>query len=265
MTLKQGFMIGETVDFAESVDFAARHDFDFVELNMEYTFERQRIDPSHIRRIADEHRLDLVVHLPYRLDPGSPHEHVRKGACRELEAAIDTAIEFDADKGIFHATSSASPEAWGGTKLREGIYETVHRIEGYARDRGFEACVENIKDPFFDASHFPELFNRTEVTVCLDTGHAYATGQDSREQARLIREHGDRISHIHLNETRQGDDDEHLPIGFGKIDFAALATAIRETGWTGTCTHEIYSFEIESRKMSKLAFDNFLAVDTNQQ
>jgi sugar phosphate isomerase/epimerase len=263
MAIEQGFMIDEAMEFDESAEFAASREFDFVELNMEYTFERRRVDPSRIRQITDRYGLDVVVHLPYRLDPGSPHEHVRDGACRELEAAIDTAIAFGADRGVFHATSSVDPETWDGMKLRECIYETVRRIDKYARERGFEACVENLIDPIFDASCFPELFDRTEAAGCLDTGHAFATGQKAGTQAKLLREHGSRISHLHLNETRREDDDEHLPIGFGKIDFSTLASAIRNTGWEGTCTHEIHLFDLESRKLGKVTFDRLLSSTTD--
>lgn len=100
------------------------------------------------------------------------------------------------------------------------------------------ACLENRQVPFFDAGDFPELFERTDAVPCLDTGYAYATDHDAAAQAGLVRRHGDRISQIHPNETRRRDDDERLPVGVGRIGFAALAAAVRETGWPGTCTRE---------------------------
>lgn len=252
-------MIDETVDFDAGTAFAAEHGFDFVELNMEHPFSRDRVDPARIRRRLDDHTLDLVAHLPYRVDPGSPHEHAREGACRELEAAIDTAVDCGAEAGVFHATSNASPAAWGAESLRECIYESVRRVDAYARERDVAAAVENVKRPFFDAGDFPDLFDRTDARACLDTGHAAATGHDGAAQGALVREHGERIAHVHLNETRQPDRDEHLPIGHGTVDFESIATAMRETGWSGTCTHEIYSWDLDSRARSKAAFDGFLA------
>lgn len=255
MDVQQGFIVEYTSDPKTAFTFAAGHGFDYVELNMAYTFERRRVDPAAVRRLAAEHGLDLVVHLPYHLDPGSPHEHVRQGACREIEAAIDTAIEFGAEKGVFHATSLASPDRWDHAHIRDCIYESVQRIDAYASKRDFTACAENLKTAFFDGGDFPDLFAQTDAAACLDTGHAYATGHDATAQADLLREHPERFAHIHLNETRLDEQDEHLPVGLGQIDFGVLADTMRDIGWSGTCTHEVFSFDHEYAAYGKDIFN----------
>jgi sugar phosphate isomerase/epimerase len=259
MTVRQGFTVENGADPAESFAFAAEHGFDYAELNMDWTFERSRVDPVAVRESADRHGLDLCVHLPYRLDIGTPLEHVREGSCRELEASIDAAVAMGAERGVFHASTLVRAEKWDRGTVRENLYDSVERVTGYARDRGFEAVVENLKSPFFDAGDFPELFDRTGATACLDTGHAHVTGQSLAAQADLLREHGDRISHVHLNDTRVDETDEHLPVGMGRLDFAALADAVVETGWSGTCTHETFAFDDEPRAFGKRQFDRLLA------
>ncbi len=54
---------------------------------------------------------------------------------------------------------------------------------------------------------------------------------------------------------------EHLPVGLGKVDFDALTTAMRETDWSGTCTHELYSFDIEYAGHGKSIFDQLLSCE----
>jgi len=259
VTVKQGFMVDGPVEFDEAVEFAAEHDFDFLELNAEFAFHRRRIDPARIRGLARERGLGLVVHLPYRLDAGSPHEHVREGACQEIEAAIDAAVELGASKGVAHATSRANLADWGVETLRDSLYESVRRLYDYARERDFSVCVENVKQDLFDAGDFPDLFAETEAAACLDTGHAYARGHGAPAQAELLETYPDRIDHVHLNETRRDDVDEHLPLGLGHVDFEALATAMREADWAGTCTHEVWAFDLDSRAHSKRVFDQHLA------
>lgn len=258
MALRHGLMIEHTVEFERAVAFASEHQFDFVELNMEFTFHRDRVDPEHVQSVTDEHGLDVIVHLPYRLDPGSPHRHAREGACRELEAAIEHAAEFGAEKSIVHATSHADTRRWPPRDLRQQLYESLRRLDAFAGAHGVQLCAENLKHPF-DASEFPRLFDRTSVAGCLDTGHAYVTGQAGADQADLIAQFGERFSHIHLNDTRLPDDDEHLPVGMGQVEFAPLAATLRETDWTGTCTHEIYAFDLDSRALGKTAFTRLLA------
>jgi len=255
----QGFMVGQRADYEDALAFADDRDFDFVELNMEHGFERRTVDPAAIGATAADHGVDLVAHLPYRLDPGSPHEHVREGAIRELEAALDAAAEMGADRAVFHGVSNAHPDNWDHDDVREWIYDTVREVTAHADDLGVTPCVENLKSPYFDAGDFPDLFKRTDAAGCLDTGHAYVTGQDGADQADLIREHGDRIDHVHVNETRRDEEDEHLPVGLGFVDFAAIAAAMVETEWEGTCTHELWPYRPEYAAESRRRFERLLS------
>jgi len=262
MTVRQGFTLEGGVDMDAACAFAADHGFAFVELNMEGQFHRSRVEADAVREIAERYGLDIVVHLPYELDPGSPHDEVREGACRELEDAIDTAAAMGAERAVFHATTFARPYHWEREAVRETILAAVERVSAYGRERGVDTVAENLKSPFFDASDFETLFERTDANGCLDTVHAFVSGQRADEQARLLREHGDRFTHLHLNETRREDEDEHLPIGLGQIDFGALAETIAASGWSGTCTHEVFRVGDGGREYvaaSKRAFDELLA------
>ncbi len=255
----QGLMVDAADDYEDALALAADEGFDFVELNAENGFHRRRTDPERLGALAADRGVDLVVHLPYRLDPGSPHEHVREGACRELEAALDAAAAMDAEKAVFHAVSHAHADRWLVDEIRSRLYDSIRRVDAHAADVGVEACVENLKSPFFDAGDFPDLFERTDATGCLDTGHAAVTGQEGDAQADLIRERGDRVGHVHLNDTRSREDDEHLPVGMGDVEFGSITNAIVETDWSGTCTHELWPYRPDYALASKRRFDRLLA------
>ena len=256
--IRQGFTVEMERDYEAALDFAVEHDFDFVELNMDYAFERRRREPERVGRLAADRDIGIVVHLPYRLDPGSPHEHVREGACRELEASLDAAAAMGAEKAVFHGTSHARIEKWDRETIREYLYDSIRRVADYGDEVGVAACVENLKTPFFDASDFPDMFQTTDADACLDTGHAVVSGQDGADQADLIEAHGDRISHVHLNESRVEEQDEHLPLGLGQVDFESVVDALLTTEWSGTCTHEVWGFDLDYVAQSKRHFDELL-------
>lgn len=258
MDVRQGFMVGGTVPWRDAVATAGTEGFDFVELDMEQAFPPTETDVRAVRAAVDRHDLDLVAHLPFRLDPGSPHDGVREGACRTLETAIDVAADLGATKGVMHAKSDAYAETWGADHLRGCLYESVRRVSAYGAERGVEVCVENLKGEIGDASDFPALFAATDAAACLDTGHAHATGQVGADQAALLREYPERFSHVHLNDTRRDDEDEHLPVGLGYVDFEALVEAMAATDWRGTSTHESYYFDTAYAAPSKAAFDRLL-------
>lgn len=261
MDVRQGFMIEHGGDYRPAFAAAAEAGFDYVELNMEARFSRETVDAATLRETAANHNLDIVVHLPYTVDIGSPHEPAREGACRELEASIDAAVEFGAEKGVLHARSLARPFHWEESTVVDAVHESVRRLDEYAEERGFSVCAENLKGDFVDATDFPALFSATDAAMCLDTGHAYVSGMDGTAQAAFLREYGDRIAHVHLNDTRMDENDEHLPVGLGRVDFDAIAAAIVEIGWRGTCTHEVLRYDdtFEYVRTGKRRFEALLA------
>lgn len=257
MSVRQGLMVGGTYDVEEAFAFAADRDFDFVELDMEQAFPPERLEAETTGERIAEHGLEAVVHLPYRLDVGSPHEHVREGALRHVEDAIDAAVELGAEKGVVHARTRAFEHAWDDDHLRDLQFDAVERLQDYGRERGLEVCVENLRTTGVRLEDFPDLLSETDAAICLDTGHAHATGHDGDAQAALLDERGDRVSHVHLNDTRSTDD-EHLPVGLGRVDFGSIADTMRETEWSGTCTYEIYGFDLEYAGHGKARFDRLL-------
>lgn len=261
MAVTQGCTLEHCDEYRPSFRAAADAGFEYVELNMEARFSRDAITPETVRDVATAFGLDIVVHLPYKLDIGSPHEHARTGACRELEACIDTAHRLGATTAVVHASSAARPRHWDESRVVAGIHESVQRLHEYASGEQITLCAENLTGPFVDVRDFPELFVETDAAMCLDTGHAFVSGMDGHEQAEFLRTHGDRVAHVHLNDTRTTEDDEHLPVGLGRLDFAPLAAAIRDTDWTGSCTHEVFGFDSEFAylRAGKRRFDTLLA------
>ena len=261
MDVRHGFMIEHDGDYRPAFEAAGEADFDYVELNMEGRFSPEAADPAAVRAAASAHDLDVVVHLPYAVDACSPHPEARRGACRTLESCVDVAAEMGADRAVFHARSSVRPFNWDEEPVVEAIYTSVRRLDDYAADRDVVACAENLKGDFVDVTDFPALLAATDAAMCLDTGHAFVSGLDAAAQADFLREHGDRVAHVHLNDTRRGDDDEHLPVGLGRLDFAELAAAMAETGWRGICTHETLRFgdRFDYVRTSKRRFDDLLA------
>jgi sugar phosphate isomerase/epimerase len=69
--------------------------------------------------------------------------------------------------------------------------------------------------------------------------------------SRFINTFGDRITHIHMSDNR-GEDDEHLAIGKGMIDFETVVAELKKIGYKKTITFEVFfggkKAVIDSRK-----------------
>jgi sugar phosphate isomerase/epimerase len=222
----------------EMISFADEQDLDFVELLMEgrgapTTLEAEREELLDAMPTG----LDVVMHLPFGgVDVGSPLSAVRAGARDQLRDAIDLTAAFGGTKAVYHADTFVRPEVWDDAAVWPHVVESVAQLHRYGRDAGVTVCVENVPGPFVSIEEFPALLAATSAPITVDTGHAAVSGLDDDALAAFLADHGDRVGHLHLNDVR-GATDEHLPVGMGDTDFAALFDAL-PADWSGTATVE---------------------------
>ena len=227
MALDLGFVTQTTMHYSDALPAAAAMELDYVELMLDGHHERSDLDTDAVRAAADDTDLDLAVHLPFCLDIGSPSEHVREGAIRELSAAIETAADLDAEKAVVHASSDAWRPAWDEETIKSHILDSLSELQVVAAEFGVELCVENVPGEWFGLDDFERLFEETDCSMTFDTGHAYIDGSDSAAQAEFVASNADRISHVHVNDTRK-QADEHVPVGSGFLDFGRILDPLED-------------------------------------
>lgn len=249
-----GFVAAHMHPLFDAIAFADEQGFDHLEVKMNGEADRETFEREHdrLRRELDETGLDLLVHLPYQLDIGSPYEHVREGSCREIEACLEQAAALGAEKAVIHAES----RTWLGDGLRDNVFNSLRRLDEVAADLDIELCAENPLRGTVPIDEFEDLFDATDLSMTLDTGHARCDGLSSTEIADFVTEHGNRISHMHLNDT-QGESDDHLPFGEGTVDFRAIFAALPD-GWDDTLSLEIKD-DFASIRESKPRLERALA------
>ena len=241
LDLDLGFTLGLGLDFDHAVTWAAEEGCDFVELLLDGPYARERIADrtDAMRATLAETGVDCVVHLPFAADPGSPFTPVRRGAVRELTLGMDLARDLGAERVVFHPSSDAWDTGWSAEETRTFVHDALDDLVPAARERGLEPCLENVVSSYYDVHAFPELLERYPgASMTFDTSHALLAGMDEPGMAAFLREHADRIAHLHLVDTRGGDD-EHLPVGMGRVDFETALAGLAEVGWSGTATLEV--------------------------
>ncbi|WP_135806388.1 sugar phosphate isomerase/epimerase family protein [Halorussus marinus] len=258
MNPRIGFVTSVASELDRQLNFAAAGDFDYVEVLMDgpHAHETLASRASDVRATLADHGLDLVVHLPFPTDIGSPYPGVRDGAIETQRTCIDVAADLGAEKGVLHPESSAWEVAWEDAALRDHIDASVADLTAYGADRGLEICAENIFDSAYTIEHIDRLLANTDASMTLDTGHARVTGYDAADTAAFVADHADRISHVHLNDTRRPAD-EHLPFGAGNLDFEPIFEAF-PSGWTGTLSLEIGTRSLEYLEYSRSHLDELL-------
>lgn len=261
LDLDLGFTVGLDIPFGEAVQWAATEGFDFVELLLDGPYARERIeDVASLRSSLTGAGLDIVVHLPFAIDPGSPFTPVREGIVRELIAGMDLAADLGASLVVFHPSSDAWELGWTESECREFVHKALDELVPAARERGLVPCLENIVSSYYDVTTFPELLERyPDASMTFDTSHALLAGMGEQEMATFCREYATRIEHLHLVDTRSGD--EHLPVGMGRIEFEPILTALAEADWAGTATLEIGTEDYDTIALGKQHVQDMLAGD----
>lgn len=246
------------VSYQESIAFAADAGLDFAELYMDGATERHAVDAEEVRRLCEDAGLDFVVHLPFvDLDLGTPRERVRQACLDEQRACIRAAAEMGAEKAVLHASSHATPPEWDRGEVFPNALESIRRLDDFGADHGVELCVENLPGVMPTVHDFERIFAETDAAMTFDTGHARVDGMDAVDMATFLREHADRVSHVHANDAR-GPQDEHVPTGSGTTAFTTVFEPLVESDWQGTISIEVYTFDFDYLALSVRKLDEFL-------
>lgn len=257
--MRIGFVSFDRLEYEASLRAASELGFDYLELMMDGETNRNALadDPTNFTdRLADR-GLDLVVHCPYPLLIGSPHDEQRRGAIDELKRCIDVAANLGAEKAVVHPDSYGWDRVWDQPTQTRLVAEGVTELDEYGRAHDVEICVENLVGRGSLSIHqFDELLAATEASITFDTGHAALAGQPEPGMASFLADNRDRVSHLHLNDNRHSDPgyrgaDEHLPLGYGTLDFETVLEPLLEAGWTGTASIELDTASLDYLEASR--------------
>ena len=182
------------------------------------------------------------LHAPFadHIDITSFDREHRERSRHELIRATDAAATLGARYLVIHP----GPEKGGFPE-----HERFHRMENAAsvlnevsricRERNLSLVLENMLPHLFSGRVRELLWllgalETTEVGICLDTGHAYLSG-DLRTVVHKLSGH---LWMMHASDNR-GKRDDHLPPGEGHIDWQRLFEQMRRIGFGGTIILEI--------------------------
>lgn len=266
--MRTGFVSFDRNAYTESIAQADELGFDYVEILLDGDAHRTALpaETDEVVATLDDRGIDVLVHFPYPLLIGSPHPHQREGAVQELKRCIEVAADIGAEKGVVHPDAYGWRRVWDRDELNSVLLPSIRDLDAFAAERGLEVCVENLFGEFrsLDIYDFDAVFSETDASMTFDTGHAAIAGMNEAEMATFLADNRDRVSHLHLNDTRHSDygyagQDEHLPLGYGSIDFATILEPLVGSAWNGTLSIELDTADFEYLETSKRRLERILS------
>lgn len=229
----------------EISEFSA-YGFDYLELSLdppEAHHTKVRAQKAEILARLDECAMALVFHLPTFVLMADLTESIRNASVEEMRRSMDLAAEMGAEKAVLHP----APITGLGPLVMElatgYAKDSLDRLLNHARSLDLRICLENMFPryrSFYEPEHFVQvLADYPGLELTLDTGHANIEGGGRRIQ-NFVRRCGKRIGHVHASDNK-GKRDDHLPVGEGTIDFAAVVRSLTDIGYTDTVTLEVFS------------------------
>ncbi len=195
------------------------------------------------------HALELEVHsfhAPFadHIDISALDFGRRDSAVREISRAAEAAAVLGARYFVLHP----GPETTGVPRAErldrmDCAVEALDRIAWRAGELGVQLVLENMLPHLF-AGHVRDLLwllgalASTNVGICLDTGHAFLSG-DLRHVAHKLAGH---LWMVHASDNR-GERDDHLPPGEGAIQWPDLLRQLSAAHFAGTFILELAAEE----------------------
>jgi deoxyribonuclease-4 len=201
-------------------------------------------DPAEMKAAFTESGVAGYVHAYYTINVASPNNRIRIPSRKLLEQQLNAAASVGA-KGLIvhggHVTAGADLQE-GYDSWRKAI-ERIQRplpmlIENTAGGDGAMARGLDGLARLWDAIGDAGADGDGDIGFCLDTCHAFASGEDLATIVNRARAITGRIDLVHCNNSRDefgSGRDRHAGMESGQIDPAELVSVVRSARATAIC------------------------------
>ncbi len=234
-----GLMNDPALPLEQELERIAGLGFELVDLTLEPQ-GAWPVEPLQVRGWLDSRGLQAVGHTAPFLPFASAYPELEQTA-RELFVG---ACEAFSEIGVTLVNLHPAMRGLRGKDAIQRNAEAVAAVATRAEALGITVMVENMGGGFGTPEELAPLVDAApNVRFHLDVGHANIRpyGQPNRLPL-LLEAFAGRIAHVHVHDNK-GRYDEHLPLGVGTIDWPLAARAVRESGYDGTVTLEVFAKE----------------------
>jgi sugar phosphate isomerase/epimerase len=203
-----------------------------------HTLSKKRV--CALNEAAKSKSIEYTVHAPFAdINIASSSKPLLNATLKRLERSIACTGALGAKLWIFHPGSQTGLSSFYPGKDWKQNIESVRALHKIAEDYGVKIALENVPEPYLFVMKSVEDFTRfhketnLNVDLVLDIGHAHLNGQIEL----FLRTFAGKIVHIHASDN-MGETDQHLGIGYGKIDWQRFAQTLSEIAYDKTVVIE---------------------------
>jgi len=227
------------------IEYSNKNNLHHIEINLSNShssiesFDDQRIDD--LKKLNHDN-IQFSLHLPNKTNIADNIFNLSKSNIKYLCKAIDLAEKLEAHYITCHMGFFFwfPVEKWQREKSLKRFVKNLNIILDKCSHNNITIALENVAPLPHGSEHlllgdnindFDFVFSKLEsplIKFCLDTGHA---NMAEGVQAYLDR-YSDKLISIHFHDNN-GNDDEHLPIDEGNVNWKDFGLKIKELKYRG--------------------------------
>jgi len=202
-----------------------------------------------LNQIAKSRSIQYTVHAPFAdINIASPSKPVLTASLKRLKESMACANALNAKLWVFHPGNKTGISMfYHGEDWKQNI-QSINQLHETAEEYGLNIALENLPEKYGFLMKQPEDFQKFykeaslhDVGIVLDVGHANLEGQTEP----FLRKMPEKIVHIHISDN-MGENDQHLGIGYGKINWQQFAETLHEIAYDKTILIECVEHVNES-------------------
>jgi len=199
-----------------------------------HTLNKQRV--KALNEAARHRGIKFTLHCPIAdINMASPSNTMLNASLKRLKQSMAYANELDAELWVLHPGQiTGITPFYPGSDWRQNI-QSIHLLHKVAREYGVRIAIENVPQKYGSIMKTTEDFRRlyeetglSDIGIVLDTGHANLEAQTERFLTQLP----EKIFELHLSDN-MGESDQHLGIGYGKIDWQQVTSHLKQITFNG--------------------------------
>ena len=212
----------------------AKVDVQLVEVVDEGSHELNTQRVAKLNAVAKAKGIRYTVHAPFAdINIASPAKPMLNASIKRLEQSMAFASDLNAQLWVFHPGAKTGISSFYPNQDWKQNNLSIQKLHETAEKHGLNTAIENLPEKYGFIMRNPEDFQRfyketslNDVGIVLDVGHANLENQT----LNFLRKLPDKIVHMHLSDNA-GENDQHLGIGHGKINWQQIAETLREIAY----------------------------------
>jgi sugar phosphate isomerase/epimerase len=209
-----------------------------------------------LNQIGKSRNFQYTVHAPFAdINIASPTKPILTASLKRLKESMAHANALNAKLWIFHPGNKTGISMFYPNEDWKQNNKSLNHLHKISEEYGLNVAIENLPQKYGFLMKQPQDFKKfyketslNDIGIVLDVGHANLEGQTEQFLKKLP----DKIVHIHVSDNA-GENDQHLGIGYGKINWQRFAETLHEIAYDKTIIIESIEHVNESlQKLRKL-------------